>query len=207
MDYVINALGCKIEEMPKPENTEILMTEADYIYNYLYSTISSNHRITSIYKITQSNNDKNFNLNNFQNRYIFCHGTKPENILGILSQGLKKTGDEYFRKYNQKYDVGAYLVYTYEKGNYFCRIAEFIPSSKKYRIKQVSGSFTGIVSERDIVLVDAYHFINTEGVICTTYIGKNKMRDRWLSLTGNMFRNKKDAIAKWEKINGCNYND
>lgn len=114
---------------------------------------------------------------------------------------------EYFRKYNQKYDVGAYLVYTYEKGNYFCRIAEFIPSSKKYRIEQVSGSFTGIVSERDIVLVDAYHFINTEGIICTTYIGKNKMRDRWLSLTGNMFRNKKDAIDKWKKINGCNYNE
>lgn len=114
---------------------------------------------------------------------------------------------EYFRKYNQKYEVGAYLVYSDNKGSYFCRIAEFIPSSKKYHIKQVSGSFSEIVSERDIVLVDAYHFINTEGIICTTYMGKNKMRDRWLSLSGNLFRNKKDAIAQWEKINSSNYKD
>ena len=28
-------------------------------------------------------------MNNYQNRYIFCHGTKVENIIGILSQGLK----------------------------------------------------------------------------------------------------------------------
>lgn len=114
---------------------------------------------------------------------------------------------EYFRKYNQKYEAGAYLVYTNKKGSYFCRITEFIPSSKKYRIKQVSGSLEEIVSERDIVLVDAYHFINTEGIICTTYVGKNKMRDSWLYLSGNMFRNKKDAIAQWEKIKGCNYKE
>ena len=50
-----------------------------------------NTTITAIYKIIQSENDKdkNFNLNNYDNRYLFFHGTKAENILGILSQGLK----------------------------------------------------------------------------------------------------------------------
>ena len=89
IDYIINALGCKIEEVKKPQNTEELITEEDYIYNYLYSTGGKNYQISSVYKISQSIYDKNFNLNNFQNRYIFCHGTKIENVLGILSQGLK----------------------------------------------------------------------------------------------------------------------
>ena len=38
---------------------------------------------------TQKVNNKNFNLNNYENRYIFFHGTNVENIIGILSQGLK----------------------------------------------------------------------------------------------------------------------
>ena len=89
IDYIINALGCKIEEIPKPRNNKELITESDYIYNFVNSTNSMNAKITAIYKITQSINDKNFNLNNFDNRYIFFHGTKVENVIGILSQGLK----------------------------------------------------------------------------------------------------------------------
>ena len=89
LDYVINSLGCKIEEIPKPQNTEDPQTEFDYIYNYLYSTGAEHEKIKSVYKIIQSNQDKIFNLKNYQNRFIFCHGTKAENIIGILSQGLK----------------------------------------------------------------------------------------------------------------------
>ena len=90
LDYIINALGCKIEELPKPQNNNsVLTTEAEYVYNYVYTTNAINTPITMIYKITESINDKNFNLNNYDNRYIFFHGTKNENIIGILSQGLK----------------------------------------------------------------------------------------------------------------------
>jgi hypothetical protein len=88
--YIINALGCKLEELPKPENYNQLKTEADYIYNYVNTTKNDdNIQINAIYKITESINNKNFNLNNYENRYIFFHGTKVENIIGILSQGLK----------------------------------------------------------------------------------------------------------------------
>ena len=89
LDYIINALGCQIEELPKPQNNNQLITEADYIYNFVNSTGGMNTSISAIYKITQSVNDKNFNLNNYDNRYIFFHGTKVENVIGILSQGLK----------------------------------------------------------------------------------------------------------------------
>ena len=89
LDYIINALGCQIEELPKPQNNNQLITEADYIYNFVNSTGGMNTQISAIYKITQSVNDKNFNLNNYDNRYIFFHGTKVENVIGILSQGLK----------------------------------------------------------------------------------------------------------------------
>ena len=107
---------------------------------------------------------------------------------------------EYFRKYNQKYNIGAFVLYSNKKGTYFCRIKEFIPSSKKYRIKEVNGSFSEIVSERDIVLVNAYYFINTEGCICITYIGKNKKRDKWLFLTGNQFKIEEEAKNKYNEI-------
>ena len=89
LDYVINSLECKIEEIPKPQNTEDPQTEADYIYNFLYSTGANSGQIQSVYKIIYSKQDKIFNLKNHQNRFIFCHGTKVENIIGILSQGLK----------------------------------------------------------------------------------------------------------------------
>ena len=89
LDYIITALGCKIEELPKPSNNGQLITEEDYLYNYINNTNYSLAKISAIYKITQSVNDKNYNLNNYDNRYIFFHGTKVENVIGILSQGLK----------------------------------------------------------------------------------------------------------------------
>ena len=91
LDYIINSLGCKIKKLPKPQNdnNSELMSETDYIYNYVNSTNGRIAQITAIYKITESENDKNFNLNNYENRYLFFHGTKVENVIGILSQGLK----------------------------------------------------------------------------------------------------------------------
>ena len=90
LDYIINSLGCKIELLPKPSfNNNELTTEAEYVYNYINSTKGINTPMITVYKIFESVNDKNFNLNNYDNRYIFFHGTKVENVLGILSQGLK----------------------------------------------------------------------------------------------------------------------
>jgi poly [ADP-ribose] polymerase len=90
LDYIIKVLDCKIEALPKPnKSTSQLTTESDYVYNYIYSTNQGNTPITAVYKITETINDKNFNLNKYDNRYLFFHGTKVENVIGILSQGLK----------------------------------------------------------------------------------------------------------------------
>ena len=45
-----------------------LIFEVDYIYNYVYSTIGRNVPIIAISKITEAINDKNFNLNNYDNK-------------------------------------------------------------------------------------------------------------------------------------------
>ena len=81
LDYVIESLGCNIIELNS--NSE----EEQYIRKFLTKTGAKD--IKGLFKITQSIYDINFNPNNYTNRYIFCHGTKTENILGILSQGLK----------------------------------------------------------------------------------------------------------------------
>ena len=81
LDYIINSLGCNIIEL-EDENIEKI-----YLEKFLMNTGASN--IKNIFKISESKNDVNFNPNNFKNRIILCHGTKIENILGILSEGLK----------------------------------------------------------------------------------------------------------------------
>ena len=108
LDYIINALGCKIEELQKPQNNTKLINEEDFIYNYINTTNTSKVPITAIYKITQSVNDKNFNLNNYENRYIFFHGTKVENVIGILSQGLKIAPVQAINT-GKSYGTGIYL--------------------------------------------------------------------------------------------------
>ena len=119
LDYVINSLGCTIEEIPKSQNSEDPQTEADYIYNFLYSTGANKGQIQSVYKIIHSKHDKIFNLKNHQNRFIFCHGTKVENILGILSQGLKISPVQ--AKYTgSSYGHGIYLSDSFSVSIRYC---------------------------------------------------------------------------------------
>jgi hypothetical protein len=119
LDYIINALGCTIEEIPKPKKSKVLMTEADYLYNYLESTTLEKCKITTIYKIVHSIYDKDFNLKNFQNRFIFCHGTKLENVLGILSQGLKNAPVQAVNT-GKVHGSGIYLSDMFYYSLYYC---------------------------------------------------------------------------------------
>jgi hypothetical protein len=119
LDYIINALGCKIEEMPKPQDNGELTNEAEYIYNYVNSTNVTKIPITAIYKITESVNDKNFNLNNYDNRYIFFHGTKVENVIGILSQGLKISPVQAINT-GKTYGTGIYLSDNFSMSLGYC---------------------------------------------------------------------------------------
>ena len=137
LDYIINALGCTIEEIPKPQNKNQLITEEDYIYNFVNSTNSLRNPITAIYKIIQSVNDKHFNLNNYDNRYIFCHGTKVENVIGILSQGLKiapvqaintgkSLGNGIYLSDNFSYSSGYCVNVPQYRNNYYILILQVI---------------------------------------------------------------------------------
>jgi hypothetical protein len=119
LDYIINALGCKIEELPKPQDNGELTNEAEYIYNYVNSTNVTKIPITAIYKITESVNDKNFNLNNYDNRYIFFHGTKVENVIGILSQGLKISPVQAINT-GKTYGTGIYLSDNFSMSLGYC---------------------------------------------------------------------------------------
>ena len=81
LDYIINSLGCNIIELEEKN------IERFYITKFLKNTGAND--IKNIYKITKSINDKNFNPKNFEHRFILCYETKAEDILGILSEGLK----------------------------------------------------------------------------------------------------------------------
>ena len=107
-----------MEELPKPQNNT-LTKEEDFIYNYVNSTNNTKVPITAIYKITQSVNDKNFNLKNFDNRYIFFHGTKVENVIGILSQGLKIAPVQAINT-GKSYGTGIYLSDNFSTSLGYC---------------------------------------------------------------------------------------
>ena len=79
LDYIINSLWFKIIEL-KGETEEKINIKK-------FLTKGGASKIKNIFKIKDSINDINYNPNNFENRFIFYHGTKLENILGILSQG------------------------------------------------------------------------------------------------------------------------
>ena len=121
LDYIIKSLGCEIEVLKKPNNLNLnqLRTEEDYIYNFINSTGGSSARITAVYKITKSVNDRNFNLKNFDNRYIFFHGTKVENVIGILSQGIKIAPVQAIYT-GASYGVGIYLSDSFSVSLGYC---------------------------------------------------------------------------------------
>lgn len=120
-------------------------------------------------------------------------------IDGSLIQ-INFTNLEYFRKYNKKFQVGSYVIYNDGGNTYFCRITAFNFANKSYAIEQVSGSLRKDVSQNRLSLADIYYFINTEGMICVTYIGKNKMRDNWCWISGNRFSTREEAQNKVDEI-------
>ena len=87
--------------------------------NFINSTGGSNAQIKAVYKITKSVNDRNFNLKNFNNRYIFFHGTKVENVIGILSQGLKIAPVQAIYT-GASYGVGIYLSDSFSMSLGYC---------------------------------------------------------------------------------------
>ena len=124
LDYIINSLGCRIYELV--EETE----EKRCIIDFLKKTGANS--IKNIFKIADSINDINFNPNNFKKRYIFCHGTKVENILGILSEGLKKSPVQASFTGNS-YGEGIYLSDSFNVSSFYSKKSN-INSDKEYML-------------------------------------------------------------------------
>ena len=187
LDYIINALGCKLEELPKPENYNQLKTEADYIYNYVNTTKNDdNIQINSIYKITESINDKNFNLNNYENRYIFFHGTNVENIIGILSQGLKiapvqaiNTGNAYGNGIYLSDGFSTSFTYCFHSKNGGLFYNDDINYSKLFMIMaEVAVGNIGITADTNVVSMNMDfndYFMTNEGY--RIFKNSNKLRN------------------------------
>ena len=92
VDYVYNSIGCKLTPLPSPTYEQNPQSESDPQYrqnNYYYGKNSENNNqeivIRNVYKIENSVNDSKFNPENKGNRILLFHGTRVQNILGILS--------------------------------------------------------------------------------------------------------------------------
>ena len=147
IDYIINVIGCTIERLPqKSKEKEIGYSEQDLLYQYIdktstkvqrnfyYGNNNTNYKVKNIYKITSSINDKKFNPNNKDNKVLLFHGTKVQNIIGILSQGLKIAPIEATTTGN-KYGKGIYLT------DYFSKAAQYVNLSKIGSYDNISKGF------------------------------------------------------------------
>ena len=131
VDYVYNSIGCKLTPLPSPTYEQNPQSESDFISdfiaktspqyrqnNYYYGKNSENNNqeivIRNVYKIENSVNDSKFNPENKGNRILLFHGTRVQNILGILSQGLMIAPVE-APSSGYKYGKGIYLTDFIEK--------------------------------------------------------------------------------------------
>lgn len=133
VDYIYNSIGCKLTPLPYPTYEQNPQTESDFIYDFIaktspqsipqnnyyygYNGNRGNNKeliIKNIYKIESSINDSKFNPENKGNRILLFHGTKIQNILGILSKGLMIAPVE-APSSGYKYGKGIYLTDFMEK--------------------------------------------------------------------------------------------
>ena len=120
LDYIINSLGCDIIVLQEG-------IEKNFILKFLLN--GGANKIKNIFKIKKSKNEINFNPNNFKNKYILCHGTKTENILGILSQGLKISPVQ-ANFQGQSYGEGIYLSDLFDLSIQYSKIDNIIDKKK-----------------------------------------------------------------------------
>ena len=112
LDYIINSLGCNIIQLQEDND------EKNYIEKYVDYTCK--FKIKNIFKINESINDIYFNPNNFEKKYIFYYGARVENLLNILSGGVKILSTQE-KNLEKDYENGIYLGYTYSDSIKYCQ--------------------------------------------------------------------------------------
>ena len=112
LDYIINSLGCNIIQLQEDND------EKKYLEKYVDYTCK--FKIKNIFKINESINDIYFNPNNFEKKYIFYYGARVENLLNILSGGVKILSTQ-GKNLEKDYENGIYLGYTYSDSIKYCQ--------------------------------------------------------------------------------------
>lgn len=120
---------------------------------------------------------------------------------GSKVSNLVITDINYFKEAKYKFDNGTFVLYTkngttrlYIVDNVDiitgrCTLRDYYANVYEYNIHQ-----------QYLTKAEVYWFINSEGCICDTFVGKNERADKWRKLSGNMFASKEDAQAKYYSI-------
>ena len=166
IDYIYESLGIKIINL-NIEETKEKISEAKYLIDYIKMTYNlKKNRITNIFKIENSINDIKFNPENKKNRVLLFHGTKIQNILGILSQGLLISPIEASSS-GSLYGNGIYLSDSFKKSidysdnynkNYVliveCALGNYLQLSEKKKFVSVDDlknkGYDSIISDAQI---------------------------------------------------------
>ena len=120
---------------------------------------------------------------------------------GSKVDGLVVTDKNYFKEANYKFDSGTVVIHT-SGGNtrlYIVDKVDFITGCCTLR-DYYTNVYKYNVSQQYMAIAEVYWFINSEGCICETYIGKKERADKWRKLSGNMFTSKEEAQAKYHSI-------
>lgn len=99
--------------------------------------------------------------------------------------------EEYFKPFERKYKDGDAVCYVNLK-KYFGIIRGYDIKQKRYLLHLENGTDT-TASELHLAPSKVYYFINTEGMVHSTYQCKNWNRDEYCQLTGNMYDTKELA--------------
>ena len=120
---------------------------------------------------------------------------------GSKVDGLVVTDKNYFKEANYKFDSGTVVIHT-SGGNtrlYIVDKVDFITGCCTLR-DYYTNVYKYNVSQQYMAIAEVYWFINSEGCICETYVGKKERADKWRKLSGNMFTSKEEAQAKYHSI-------
>lgn len=100
--------------------------------------------------------------------------------------------DKYFKPYEFKYKDGDAVCYIKFNKKRYGIIDAYDIKENKYRVILEDKSAV-VVDEKYLVLSKLYYFINTEGIVHSTFQGKNWRRDNYCEITGNMYDSKAAA--------------
>ena len=147
IDYIYESLGIKIKALDLKEKISI----SKYLIEYIKETYNSTkYGISNIFEIEKSNNDSKFNPENKENVVLLFHGTKIQNLLGILSQGLLIAPIE-ASSTGASYGNGIYL------SDYFSKAAEYSDFNNKGYVLIVEcalGNYLQLTEKKTFISVD-----------------------------------------------------